>query len=129
VPPERITAEGLFAPPGYAHAVKARGVIHTAGAVPLDADGNLVGAGDVRAQAEQVLANLESQLGAAGATPADVVKTVVYVAAENREDLPAVWEVVQASPFADAASTLLGVSLLGYTGQLVEIEAVAITGE
>lgn len=128
MPPERITARELFAPPGYAHAVEARGVIHTAGAVPLDADGNLVGEGDVRVQAERVLANLEVQLRAAGATPADVVKTVVYVATENHGDLPAVWEVVQESPFAGAASTLLGVSLLGYAGQLVEIDATVERG-
>jgi hypothetical protein len=51
---------------------------------------------------------------------------VIYVATERREDLPAVWEVVRASPFDGAASTLLGVSHLGYTGQLVEIEAVAV---
>jgi enamine deaminase RidA (YjgF/YER057c/UK114 family) len=126
VPGERITASELFAPPGYAHAGRAGGLVHTAGAVPLDADGNLVGEGDVRAQTRQVLANLEAQLAAAGASPADVVKTVVYVATERRDDLPAVWEVVRESPFDGAASSLLGVSFLGYTGQLVEIEAVAV---
>jgi enamine deaminase RidA (YjgF/YER057c/UK114 family) len=106
--------------------VRAGSLVHTAGAVPLDADGNLVGEGDVEAQARRVLANLEAQLAAAGASPADVVKTVVYVVGERREDLHAVWEVVRASPFDGAASTLLGVSFLGYTGQLVEIEAVAV---
>ncbi len=75
-----------------------------------------------------MLANLETQLAAAGATPADVVKTVIYVAGERREDLHAVWEVFRESSFDGAASTLLGVSFLGYTGQLVEIEAVALTG-
>jgi enamine deaminase RidA (YjgF/YER057c/UK114 family) len=39
--------------------------------------------------------------------------------------LVAAWEVVQVSPIAAAASTLLGVAALGFTGQLVEIEAVA----
>jgi hypothetical protein len=34
--------------------------------------------------------------------------------------------VVQTSPIARAPSTLIGVSLLGYTGQLVEIEAIAV---
>jgi enamine deaminase RidA (YjgF/YER057c/UK114 family) len=126
VPHQRITAEELLAPPGYAHAVRAGSLVHTAGAVPMDADGNLVGEGDVEAQTRQTLANLEVQLAAAGANPADVVKTVVYVAGERREDLQAVWEIVRASAFDGAASTLLGVSYLGYTGQLVEIEAVAV---
>jgi hypothetical protein len=38
----------------------------------------------------------------------------------------AVWGAVQASPMSAAPSTLLGVALLGYTGQLVEIEAIAV---
>jgi enamine deaminase RidA (YjgF/YER057c/UK114 family) len=52
---------------------------------------------------------------------------MIYVVSEDREDLAAVWRVVQEeSDVADAASTLLGVSLLGYEGQLVEIEALAV---
>jgi len=82
----------------------------------------------VRAQAAQVLANLTVALAAGGATPADVVRTTVYVVSTDRADLAAVWEVVQASPYAPAASTLLGVALLGYDGQLVEIEATAVVG-
>jgi hypothetical protein len=39
-----------------------------------------------------------------------------------------VWRVIQESEVAAAASTLLGVSLLGYEGQLVEVEAIAVTG-
>jgi enamine deaminase RidA (YjgF/YER057c/UK114 family) len=123
---ERVTSKELFAPPAYAHAVRSGTLVHSAGAVPVDADGNLVGAGDRIAQANQVLANLEVQLAAAGASPADVVKTVVYVVADRREDLSEVWDVVRASPFSGAASTLLGVTFLGYTGQLVEVEAVAV---
>jgi adhesin HecA-like repeat protein len=98
----------------------------TAGAVPLDADGALVGAGDVRAQARQTLDNLMRQLAAAGAGGDDVLKTTVYVASTDGADLLAAWEEVQRSPIAAAASTLLGVALLGYPGQLVEIEAVAV---
>ena len=54
------------------------------------------------------------------------MKTTVYVVAEQRAELARVWDVVRASDFAGAPSTLLGVRLLGYTGQLVEIEAVAV---
>ena len=123
---ERVIAKELFAPPAYAHAVRSGTLVHSAGAVPVDADGNLVGAGDRAAQTRQVLANLQTQLAAAGASPADVVKTVVYVVADRGEDLSAVWGVVRASPFSGAASTLVGVTFLGYTGQLVEVEAVAV---
>jgi enamine deaminase RidA (YjgF/YER057c/UK114 family) len=126
----RITVPDLAPPPGYAHvavAVSARLVL-TAGAVPLDVDGSLVGAGDVRRQTRQTIANLLRQLDAADAGSEDVLKTTVYVASTDRADLVAAWEVVQESPLAAAASTLLGVALLGYAGQLVEIEAVAVVG-
>jgi enamine deaminase RidA (YjgF/YER057c/UK114 family) len=123
---ERVTSKDLFAPPAYAHAVRSGTLVHAAGAVPVDAQGNLVGPGDRIAQTRQVLANLETQLAAAGASPSDVVKTVVYVVADQGEELSEVWDVVKASPFAWAASTLVGVTFLGYTGQLVEIEAVAV---
>jgi enamine deaminase RidA (YjgF/YER057c/UK114 family) len=120
--------EGLAEPPGYSHVAVASGarLVFTAGAVPLDAQGELVGPGDAEAQAEQVLANLLRQLAAGGATPADVVKTTVYVAGGSHERQSLVWEVVQRSPLASAPSTLVGVALLGYRGQLVEIEAVAV---
>jgi hypothetical protein len=50
----------------------------------------------------------------------------VYVAGVDHDMQLAVWEAVQASPIAAAPSTLLGVALLGYTSQLVEIEAIAV---
>jgi enamine deaminase RidA (YjgF/YER057c/UK114 family) len=70
-------------------------------------------------------------LNAVGSSLALVVKSTVYVVAERREDLAEVWEVVRASELAQGphASTLVGVSLLGYPDQLVEIEAVAVCAE
>ncbi len=103
-------------------------LVVTAGAVPLDADGRLVGPGDCVVQAEQVVANLLHALETAGASGKDVLRTTVYVASSQRSDLVAVWGVIQRSPVAAAASTLLGVSMLGYEGQLVEVEAIAAVG-
>ena len=122
-----LTVPDLFPPPGYAHAAIATGarLILTAGAVPLDERGNLIGPGDYTAQTRQVIDNLLRQLSASGARAGNVLKTTVYVAATSQADLGAVWRVVQDSPLAPAASTLLGVAMLGYPGQLVEIEAVA----
>jgi enamine deaminase RidA (YjgF/YER057c/UK114 family) len=98
----------------------------TAGAVPLDAEGRLVGAGDAPAQARRVIENLLVQLREGGAGPEQIVKTTVYVVAAEPAPLAEVWEVVRESPLADAPSTLLGIAALGYEGQLVEIEAVAV---
>lgn len=70
--------------------------------------------------------SLSNSLEAAGATSRDVVKTRVYVVPKDRSHLSDVWGVAQELGMADAASTLLGVSVLGYEGRLVEIEAIAV---
>ncbi|MFF3749594.1 RidA family protein [Streptomyces sp. NPDC002018] len=126
----RMTVPGLFPPPDYAHTAVVetdRRLAFLAGAVPLDSDGKLVGRGDLVAQTEQVLANLDTALGALGCGTADVVATTVYVVATDPADLSRVWEVVRAGGLSlgPHTSTLLGVSCLGYSGQLVEITAVA----
>jgi enamine deaminase RidA (YjgF/YER057c/UK114 family) len=101
--------------------------VYAAGACPLDGAGKVVAPGDVPAQAAQVMANLEAALEAAGCALGDVLKTTVYVASSTRSDLVAAWDVVRAA-FGDhdAPSTLLGVAVLGYPDQLVEVEAVAV---
>lgn len=55
------------------------------------------------------------------------MKTTVYVASSRRADLVAAWNVVHAV-FGDhdAPSTLVGVQVLGYPDQLVEVEAIAV---
>jgi enamine deaminase RidA (YjgF/YER057c/UK114 family) len=125
---ERTNAPGLSQPPGYSHVVLASGsrLVTTAGAVPLDAEGNLVGAGDLLVQARRTLENLASALEAVGARERDVIKMSVYVVAGERGDLSSVWGAVQESGIAGTASTLLGVSMLAIEGQLVEIEAIAV---
>jgi enamine deaminase RidA (YjgF/YER057c/UK114 family) len=125
---ERTNAPGLSQPPGYSHVVVASGsrLVTTAGAVPLDAEGNLAGAGDLLLQARKTLENLASALEAVGARGREVLKITVYVVAAERTDLGAVWGAVQQSGIAGAASTLLGVSMLAIEGQLVEIEAIAV---
>ena len=79
-------------------------------------------------QAARAVTNLVTALAAAGAALTDVLKTTIYVASADRADLVAAWDVIS-SAFGehDAPSTLLGVTVLGYEGQLVEIEAVAAT--
>jgi enamine deaminase RidA (YjgF/YER057c/UK114 family) len=116
----------------YAYAAVADGasrLVFTAGACPLDPAGDIVARGDVVGQAEQVMENLKAALQAAGAELGDVVKTTVYVATQDRNDLVAAWEVVRRH-FGDhdPPSTLLGVTVLGWRDQLVEVDAVAVLG-
>jgi enamine deaminase RidA (YjgF/YER057c/UK114 family) len=114
-------------PYAYAAVAPPGGLIFTAGACPIDSGDEVVGLGDVAMQARQVMANLVEALAAAGAGLTDVLKTTVYVASSDRADLMTAWDVVRTS-FGDhdAPSTLLGVTVLGYAGQLVEVEAVAL---
>ena len=102
-------------------------LVFTAGACPLDLEGHVVAPGNFEAQARQALDNLLTALAAAGSGPEQVLKTTVFVVAGNRTDLVRVWNVV-ADRFRAARppSTLLGVAMLGYPDQLVEIEAVAL---
>jgi enamine deaminase RidA (YjgF/YER057c/UK114 family) len=113
-------------PYAYAAAAPGTGVIFTAGACPLDAQGQVVAPGDIAGQMRQAVSNLLVTLEESGAGLSDVLKTTVYVCSPRREDLVTAWNVIAAA-FGDhdAPSTLLGVAALGYEGQLVEIEAVA----
>jgi enamine deaminase RidA (YjgF/YER057c/UK114 family) len=78
-------------------------------------------------QARQALDNLLAVLAEAGSAPERILKTTVFVASANRSELVRAWDVVAAglAP-ARPPGTLLGVAALGYPGQLVEIEAVAL---
>lgn len=122
--PEQLTTKAPYA---YAAVTGPGQFVFTAGACPLDTDGNTVAVGDVAGQSHQVMANLVTALQAAGAQLTDVVKTTIFVASSRQADLGTAWSVVRAA-FGDhdAPSTLLGVSVLGYDDQLVEVEAIAI---
>lgn len=102
-------------------------MVFLAGACPLNDDGTVAAAGDYAGQAAKAIENMEAALAAAGATLTDVASTRVLVASAERADLVEAWEVVRKAFGAhDVPSTLLGVTVLGYEGQLVEIEATAV---
>jgi enamine deaminase RidA (YjgF/YER057c/UK114 family) len=108
---------GAVAPPGA--------VLFTAGACPLGADGRVTAPGDHREQARIALANLLAVLEAHGVGPENLVRTTIYVVGD-RDDLVEAWDTVSAglAPFRPP-STLLGVTVLGYPDQLVEIDGIA----
>jgi enamine deaminase RidA (YjgF/YER057c/UK114 family) len=125
-----VRSTELYPGAPYAYAARAHqpDLVFTAGACPLDEHGDVVAPGDVKAQMRQALGNLRTALEESGAAVSDVVKSTVYVASADRADLVAAWnEVACFFGEHDAPSTLLGVAVLGYPGQLVEIEAVAAT--
>lgn len=82
---EVIRTEAAPAPVGpYSQAIAAQGrLVFVAGQIPLHPETGAIVGEDVSTQTEQVLANLEAILKAAGATFADVVKTTVFLADMN----------------------------------------------
>jgi enamine deaminase RidA (YjgF/YER057c/UK114 family) len=124
-----IRSASLSSVAEYAYAATAPAqsrLIFLAGACPLNDDGSTAAIGDYAGQAAKAVENMRTALADAGASLQDVLSTRVLVASTRQEDLVAAWEVVRDS-FGDhdPPSTLMGVAVLGYKDQLVEIEAVA----
>lgn len=100
--------------------------IFVSGQVPRMPGGQIL-EGDVAAQTEQVLDNVEAVLAAAGATMADVVKTTVILPHVKR-DFAAMNEVyARRFPDPKPSRTTFGADLA--IDVLVEIEALAIVGD
>jgi reactive intermediate/imine deaminase len=123
----RIRLAGQLAEPisHYTDAVEASGFLYISGMLPVNADGELVGTGDVIRQSEQVLDNVSAVLQATGVTFGDVVRVGVFLRDMADRELI---NTVRRRYFGDArpASTLVEVSALANPDALVEIEAVAL---
>ena len=118
----------LAALPGFTHAVKVGSTVYVSGEVALDSTGQLVGPGDLRAQATQAFANLATVLRIAGVTPADVAKLTVYVVNAT----PADFDVIRAAapdffPQRNSpAGTVVGVQSLPREGLMIAVDATAV---
>jgi len=125
-----IFPQGLMRPPTYTPVVAARGgrTIYVSGQVAVNEKGELVGKGDLGAQAEQVFRNVDTALKGAGATFADVVKITTYVVGYRPEHRPLMHQVRSKYVSKDnpPASTLVGVQSLAVADYLIEVEAIAV---
>ena len=132
----RLNPSDLHETPGYHHVttVTDAKLVLLAGQCPLRPDGTVVTSPadsdlDVALlQTDQIVANTLTALASVGATPEHVVKTTIYVASSDQSVLSDVWERLTESVLAPAfttASTLVGVTTLGFTGQLVELDVTA----
>jgi 2-iminobutanoate/2-iminopropanoate deaminase len=126
--PARVYHPGHDYAQPFSQATKTVGreFIFVSGQVALDATGQVVGAGDMKAQARQALTNLRAILAAGGATLADVAKLTVYVTnmsrfAEVQEVRGEFW-----AGLPLPASTAVEVTQLVRKDFLVEIEAIVV---
>lgn len=129
-----LNPKELFDPRFFTHTVAVAGpakLVWVSGQVSYDRDGHVVGAGDMRAQAEQVFKSLTHNLKAAGATWADVVKLNGYMVNLNPDDVNIYREVRNRflDPKRLPASTLVGVTRLVHEDLLLEVEAIAAVPE
>jgi enamine deaminase RidA (YjgF/YER057c/UK114 family) len=124
-----INPPTLAAPRGYSHVVVASGTrtIYVSGQVPLDRDGNLVGAGDLRAQTRQVFENIKTALAAAGASFGNVAKLTYFVTDASQVQIVRDVRDTFIDPAHPPASTLVEVRRLVRKEFLIEIEAIAST--
>ncbi|MEZ5822898.1 MAG: RidA family protein [Bradyrhizobium sp.] len=127
---EFLNPATLMSPFGYSHVTKVSNctLVHVSGQVSSDASGQLVGEGNLEAQAEQVFKNLKLAIEAAGGTMADIVKMNVYLVAEvDQAEIPKFRAVRDryVNTAKPPASTLAVITRLARPGWLIEIEAVA----
>ena len=125
-----LSPEGMHRNPAFSQAVvvsKPGATIYIGGQNAVNAQGEIVGKGDLAAQTEQIFENLGIVLEAAGATLHDIVKWTMFIV-EGQDLLPG-FEVFQKHWGAEhqppAISAAL-VSSLAHPDFLVEIEAIAI---
>jgi enamine deaminase RidA (YjgF/YER057c/UK114 family) len=125
-----LNPDGVNKPKTYSQVVQVRGGrwVVTSGIVADDAQGTIVGKGDLQAQTRQCFENLKIVLAAAGASFADVVKMNYYVVNYQPEQVALIREIRSAYLPAEnpPASTLVGVQALFHPDVLIEMEAVAV---
>jgi enamine deaminase RidA (YjgF/YER057c/UK114 family) len=124
-----INPNDLPTPQTYTQVVVATGskLVFIAGQEPEDIDGNLVGRGDLAAQARQVYANLGRALAAAGAGPQHVTRITIYLVDYRRDECLPVIEEARKALFGahKPADVVLGVERLS-PGYLIEVDAIAV---
>ena len=112
----------------YAQACKAGNMLFISGCVSWDAEGNIIGAGDMNAQVKQVYTDLKETLEANGATFQNVIKETVFttdidaLVANNDIRIGFYTEAASAPPGA----TWIGCNRLVFPELMVEIECVAL---
>jgi enamine deaminase RidA (YjgF/YER057c/UK114 family) len=127
IQPNGIHVRMMAGQAAYTHVVTVSGtgkMIFVAGQLARDAEGKLVGKGDMRAQIQQVGENIKACLEAAGAGLADIVKTNTFVTDYPEFSKHSDMRMRYFGP-ATPTSTTVEISRLADPDAMVEIEAIA----
>lgn len=115
---------------GFSHAAVSEPgrMLHLAGQVAWDKDGNVIGGDDLALQARQVFANLRDVLASQGATPADLVRIRTYVVGHTPDKIGPIAGELMAfyGDVTPAPNTWIGVQALALPDFLIEVEATAL---
>ena len=129
----RPEAEGLSWAPHFTRIVTSRGGRHIriAAIGATDGEGNIIGIGDIAAQARQIYKKISIALKAAGAGPADVVRQRTYVVGLKPEHGPVLKALMEDFyPAGQApAAALLGIETLIDPRLMLEIEITAVVSD
>jgi len=127
---EFLNPAGMPSLAGFSQVVTATEgkIVFISGQIAFNEKNELVGKGDLRAQAVQTFENLKTALAAVGATFEDVLKTNIYIVNYQTDMLGMIRDVRSQYLRQDKApaSTLIGVRALALDGLLIEIEAIAM---
>ena len=128
-----LNPDGLPKNPAFTNVVTVTGPVKTiyiGGQDAVDASGTIVGKGDLKAQTEQILKNIQAALAAAGAQPEHVVKWTIYVVqGQSVQDGFAAFQSVWGNPPNPPVITVAFVAGLGHPDFLAEIDAIAVVPE
>ena len=128
-----LNPDTLHKNPAFTNVVVVSGrakTIYIGGQDAVDASGNIVGKGDLKAQTEQILKNIQAALAAAGAQPEHVVKWNIYVVQGQslQEGFAAFQSVWGNRPNPPAISGMF-VAGLAHPDFLAEMDAIAVVPE
>ncbi|WP_210497345.1 RidA family protein [Microvirga antarctica] len=127
MPPGLNTARARNA--AYSYGVRTGDVVWLAGQISREADGSLVGSGDIAAQTIQCFENMRKVVEEAGGSMNDIVMTTTYITDRAHRNIVNDIRLKYFHAPHLPASTLIVVAALALPEYLIEIDAIAVVNQ